>query len=440
MGEKVAIMGAGLVGSLLSIFLAKRGHDVSIYEKRGDLRSRNVGGGRSINLALSDRGLRALDGVGLKERVLQEVIPMRGRMIHDLDGNQELQPYGKEGQVINSISRENLNILLLDEAEKNGVRLAFNSRCEAVDFEKNQMTFISQTGSEETIKADVIIGADGAFSVLRGTMQKLDRFDYAQKYLAHGYKELTIPPINGDFAMDPNALHIWPRKSYMLIALPNLDKTFTCTLFFPFEGDPSFSVINTNEEIGEFFEEAFSDAKGLIPDLIDEYNRNPTSSLVTVRCYPWVRGKFLLIGDAAHAIVPFYGQGMNAGFEDCSVLIELLDEQGGNWDSTLDLFQKVRKKDADAIADLALRNFIEMRDSVADEDFLNRKLVEKELHKRFGEKWLPLYSMVTFSDIPYSEALRRGKIQDSIMEQHKGLNCENIDFDLVLAQYQQKLS
>lgn len=440
MSGKVIITGAGLVGSLLSIFLAKRGYQVTVYEKRSDLRAGNIGGGRSINLALSDRGLNALGKVDLRDTVLRQVIPMHSRMIHDLKGSQQLQPYGNEGQVINSISRENLNILLMNEAEKNGVEFKFEYRCEEADFENECLIVSGPSGIVERINADVMIGGDGAFSALRSSMQKSERFNYAQEYLAHGYKELTIPPIDGEFAMDPNALHIWPRKSYMLIALPNLDKTFTCTLFFPFEGTTSFSEIKTDDDVRHFFKESFPDTAELIPELVKEFNHNPTSSLVTVRCYPWTKGKFLLIGDAAHAIVPFYGQGMNAGFEDCTVLTNILDKNKGDWNKTLLEFEKERKVDADAIADLALRNFVEMRDSVADKQFLNRKAIEKELHRRFGEGWLPLYSMVTFDDMPYSEALRRGNAQDKIMAQQMGIDCDNIDFDLVLAQYRQMVS
>lgn len=437
--EEIIIIGAGLVGSLLGIFLSRRGHRVNLYEKRGDLRGRNVGGGRSINLAMSDRGLKALSLVGLKEKVLEMVIPMEGRMIHDEKGNEELQPYGDAGQVINSISRENLNILLLEEAEKNGVNLNFNVKCEAIDTTDSRVKVTDDKGTTKEITGDLIVGADGAFSAVRGHLQKTDRFNYNQEYLAHGYKELTIPPHNGDFAMDPNALHIWPRKSFMLIALPNLDKTFTCTLFFPFEGEPSFEKLNTENEVKAFFEEVFPDTLPLITDLENEFFRNPTSSLVTVRCSPWVKNRCLLIGDAAHAIVPFYGQGMNAGFEDCTVLDSIIEGNEGDWDLILDKFQQERKRDADAIADLALRNFIEMRDSVIDENFVLRKKIEKELHESFGDRWLPLYSMVTFSDMPYSEALRRGKIQDSIMGEVLS-DCDKIDFDLVLSKYESLIS
>jgi len=438
MREKVIIAGAGLVGSLLSLFLVKKGYQVVVYERRGDMRKGEGGGGRSINLALSDRGLKALDQVGLKEKILEEVIPMKGRMIHDLQGNQKLQPYGDLGQVINSISRENLNVILLDEAEKLGVEFRFNSKCEEARFDSNEVIMTGPNGEQEIVSGDVIIGADGAFSALRGSFQKSDRFDYAQKYLAHGYKELTIPPVNGDFAMEPNALHIWPRKSYMLIALPNLNKTFTCTLFFPFEGSPSFSQLNSKEDVRSFFAEAFPDAKELITSLEKEYFDNPTSSLITVRCFPWVKNRFLLIGDAAHAIVPFYGQGMIAGFEDCTVLMEAIDKNKGDWDRILPAFQKVRKKDADAIADLALRNFVEMRDKVADKDFIKRKEIEKELHSRFGDQWLPLYSMVTFSHMPYSEALAKGSVQDEIMNDLLTSDCDKIDFDLVLSKYKER--
>lgn len=440
MNQRVVIIGAGLVGSLLSIFLARRGYQVTIYEKRGDLRSGNVGGGRSINLALSDRGLRALGKVDLRDKVLEHVIPMHGRMIHDLEGKHAMQPYGKEGQVINSISRENLNILLLNEAEKSGVKLIFNFKCDGADFDAQHLMVSDSSGMQSIIEAEVIIGADGAFSALRKAMQEIDGFNCNEEYLEHGYKELTIPPVNGEFAMDSNALHIWPRRSYMLIALPNLDKTFTCTLFLSFEGSTSFDQIKTDADTESFFEESFKDAKKLIPNLVQEFKKNPTSSLVTIRNSPWTTGKFLLVGDAAHAIVPFYGQGMNAGFEDCTVLMDILDGNNGNWELTLSEFATTRKKDADAIADLALRNFVEMRDSVADAQFLKRKGIEKELHERFGDQWLPLYSMVTFSDMPYSEALKRAKIQDDIMTNEMATDCDNIDFDLVLSKYSQRLS
>ena len=440
MNERVIIIGAGLVGSLLSLLLAKKGYQVVVYEKRDDLRLGKEGAGRSINLALSDRGLRALDRVNCKDKVLELVIPMRGRMIHDLDGKQELQPYGDAGQVINSISRAALNILLMNEAEQAGVVFNFNTRCQDVDLDRGTIWILDNHDQASEIGGGIIIGADGAFSALRASLQKTDRFNYEQRYLAHGYKELTIPPLNGELAMDPNSLHIWPRKSYMLIALPNLDKTFTCTLFFPFEGNPSFQSIQTDDDIVNFFESSFPDARSLMPDLIEQYNTNPASSLVTVRCEPWSKGKFLLIGDAAHAIVPFYGQGMNAGFEDCSVLDEILDRNNGDWERTSIEFSSERKQDADAIADLALRNFIEMRDSVADPQFIARKAIEKELHERYGDQWLPLYSMVTFNEMPYSEALRRGKIQDKIMGEQMSIDCDNIDFDLVLAKYKQMIS
>ncbi|KYG72408.1 FAD-dependent oxidoreductase [Roseivirga echinicomitans] len=412
--QKVSILGAGLVGSLLSIFLAKKGYSVTIFERRGDMRKAGALGGRSINLALSRRGLKALEAVGLKEKVQESCIPMPGRMIHDLEGNLSFQPYGKEGQFINSVSRGGLNELLMSEAEAHGVDIRFDHKCEEVDFD----TATAYFENGEKVSADFLFGADGAFSALRSAMQKTDRFNYAQEYISAGYKELTMPPTaNGDFALDPNALHIWPRGEYMLIALPNLDKSFTCTLFFPFEGKISFEAIKTEEDVQQFFESKFKDALPFLPELKTEFFENPTSSLITVRCKPWVKGNTALIGDAAHALVPFYGQGMNAGFEDCFVFNELLEKHGAINPALLAEYEALRIPDGNAIADLALYNFIEMRDKVADPMFVLQKKIEKRLNELFPEKWIPLYTMVTFSDFRYSEAHALGKKQQAIMDQ-----------------------
>ncbi|MBS1543279.1 MAG: FAD-dependent monooxygenase, partial [Bacteroidetes bacterium] len=266
--------------------------------------------------------------------------------------------------------------------------------------------------------SDLIIGADGAFSAIRGALQMTDRFEYSQTYIEHGYKELRIPPgPNGEFQLEKEALHIWPRQRFMLIALPNPDATFTCTLFFPFEGDPSFATLETDEDISQFFQKTFPDVVPLMPTLLEDFRDNPTSSLVTIRCYPWVRNKVVLIGDAAHGIVPFFGQGMNAGFEDCRILNQLLDASGDDWEKALPEFVRLRKPDADAIAQLALDNFIEMRDLVADPDFLLRKKIEARLHELYPSQWIPLYSMVTFNDNSrYSEALQTGMRQKQIMD------------------------
>lgn len=414
----ITIVGAGLVGSLLSMYLAKRGYNVSVYEGRFDMRSNILGGGRSINMALSNRGLRALNEVGLAEHMKQNAVPMNGRLMHDIIGNVKYQPYGTQGQYINSISRRGLNMVLMNEAEKMGVNFVFEHRCIHVNTEKTELTF-QHYGDTKHHQTDLIIGSDGAFSAVRGSLQMTDRFEYSQTYIEHGYKELRIPAApDGSFVMEKEALHIWPRESYMLIALPNPDGSFTCTLFFPFEGEASFSKLNSPEKIKAFFEKTFPDAAAMMPTLIEDFRDNPTGSLVTVRSYPWVKNKTLLIGDAAHGIVPFYGQGMNAGFEDCRVLNDLLNLHQDDWSQVLPRFQQVRKPDADAIAELALDNFVEMRDLVADADFLLRKKIEAKIHELFPDKWIPLYSMVTFhDDMRYSDALRIGKEQKEIMDQ-----------------------
>lgn len=434
--KTITILGAGLVGSLLSIFLAKRGYQVTIYERRPDMRKAGAIGGRSINLALSHRGLKALDAVGIKEKVQESCIPMPGRMIHDLEGNLDFQPYGKEGQYINSVSRGGLNELLMSEAEANGVKIAFEHRCTDVDFGSASASF----DNGATITADFLFGADGAFSALRSAMQKTDRFNYTQDYITAGYKELSMPPTSdGDFALDPGALHIWPRGEYMLIALPNLDKSFTCTLFFPFEGPISFEALKTEADVTAFFHDKFKDAVPHLTNLEKEFFENPTSSLVTVRCNPWVKGNTALIGDAAHALVPFYGQGMNAGFEDCFVFNQLLEKHGAINRALLAEYQSLRIPDANAIADLALYNFIEMRDKVADSRFILQKKIEKKLNQLHPDKWVPLYSMTTFSDFRYSEAWALGRKQQAIMDKvldQPGVeeHWEDLEFEAIVNQ------
>lgn len=421
MKKDITIIGAGLVGSLLSIYLAKRGYRVSIFERRPDMRKEKISAGRSINLALSDRGLLALDKVGLADEIKNISIPMHGRHIHNMDGSTAFQPYGKEGQFINSVSRGTLNMKLMDLAEQHGVQIQFNHKCSAIDWKTNTINFELPGLQLVAHHSQLIFGSDGAFSAARMQHQlQHDKFNYSQYYIDCGYKELTIPPTAaGEFAMEVNALHIWPRKDYMLIALPNLDKTFTCTLFFPFEGPASFSNLTTKEKVQSFFENTFPDAMALMPDYVNEFFNNPTSSLVTVKCFPWVReDKFALIGDAAHAIVPFFGQGMNCGFEDCRVLDELIDENGDDWATILQRYQLLRKPDGDAIADLAINNFTEMRDRTADPKFLLQKKIEARLHDKYPGQWIPAYSQVTFSPhIRYSEALQRGQQQEAIMQE-----------------------
>lgn len=437
--KNITVVGAGPVGSLLSIYLAGKGHAVKLYERRGDMRKEQLAAGRSINLALSDRGLLALEKIGLAEEIKKISIPMHGRFIHHVDGSTAFQPYGKEGQYINSVSRAELNKKLMDIAERQGVEIFFNHKCTGIDWKNLRVEFehaaaggqpastgTSQTAStlaDRTIgtKTDLIFGADGAYSAARMQHQThSDRFDYSQHYIDCGYKELTIPPGEaGRFLLEKNALHIWPRKDYMLIALPNTDGSFTCTLFFPFEGEQSFSMLDTAEKVIAFFEKTFPDAVPIMPDYVTQFFNNPTSSLVTVKCYPWIRGdQFALIGDAAHAIVPFFGQGMNCGFEDCRILDELIDQFGDDWATTLKQYQGLRKQDADAIADMAVNNFVEMRDRTADPIFLLQKKIEGRLHEKYPDKWIPAYSQVTFSPyIRYSEALQKGQHQESIMRE-----------------------
>src|SRR5436190_3054286 len=422
MKKEIAIVGAGLVGSLLSVYLSKRGYSVKIFERRSDMRKTGSDAGRSINLALSDRGLLALEKVGLAERIKEIAIPMHGRFMHNTDGSTAFQPYGKEGQYINSISRSELNKRLMNAAEEHGVQIFFNEKCSTIDWKENEIEFENTaTGAVRIVKADIIFGADGAFSATRLQHQlKHERFDYQQYYIDCGYKELNIPAgPDGSFQMKKNVLHIWPRKDYMLIALPNPGGNFTCTLFFPFDGGHSFGQLDTGEKVIAFFEKTFPDIIPLIPDLTRQFFRNPVSSLVTVKCYPWTRSdRFALIGDAAHAIVPFFGQGMNCGFEDCRVLDELVEQHNEDWKTILLEYQAARKPDADAIADLAINNFTEMRERTSDPKFLLQKRIEARVHEKYPDKWIPAYSQVTFNpQIRYSEALKNSLRQEAIMQE-----------------------
>lgn len=431
MKDKISIVGAGLVGSLLALLLKQKGFAVKVFEKRSDPRKSEVAEGRSINLALSRRGILPMKAAGVFGKIEPFLIPMNGRMMHDESGQLTYQPYGKEGQFINSVSRAQLNEVLIEEAEKAGVEVFFDHKCDTIDFDTNEISF--ENGTVEN--ADLIIGTDGAFSAIRKHLQFTDRFNYSQHYIEHGYKELTIEPINGQFGLEPNYLHIWPRGNFMLIALPNADKTFTCTLFFPFEGSPSFAELTDKNQVSDFFSSYFPDVIELIPDLTDQFMKNPTSSLVTVKCSPWHKHRSILLGDAAHAIVPFYGQGMNSGFEDVRLFVELAEKLQWNWDTILPTFSDTRKKDADAISELALHNFIEMRDHVGDPDFLKRKKLESQIQEAYPNDWLPLYSMVTFSDLPYSEALRLGKIQHQIMTDILRQPSHEVDFKEVISRF-----
>lgn len=422
MSKKVTIVGAGLVGSLLSIYLAKRGYKVNVFERRQDMRQALMSAGKSINLALSDRGWKGLEGVGIADEIRKIAIPMYGRYIHHKDGSTAYQPYGKNDQAIYSVSRAEINMKLMDLAEEQpNVKLHFEERCMEINRKEMISVFENNVTKEiEKDKSDLIFGADGAFAASRLNMQLTsDRFEYNQHYIEAGYKELIIPPgENGKFLMEKNALHIWPRGSFMMIALPNPDGNFTCTLFLPFEGEKSFSKLKTKDDVKAFFESEFPDAVPLMPSLLNDFFANPTSSLVTVKCFPWVFDeRIALIGDAAHAIVPFYGQGMNCGFEDCVVLNDLITKHNENWNKILPEYQALRKPDADAIADLAIGNFIEMRDKTADPKFLLQKKIEARFNEKYPEKWIPLYSMVTYSPhIRYSKALSEGNRQQLIMD------------------------
>ncbi|MEO9482574.1 MAG: NAD(P)/FAD-dependent oxidoreductase [Ekhidna sp.] len=431
MKDKISIVGAGLVGSLLAVILKQKGFTVQVFEKRKDPRKSEIAEGRSINLALSHRGIPPLKLAGVYETIEPYLIPMKGRMMHDEAGGLTFQSYGKEDQFINSVSRAQLNELLIESAEQAGVEVYFDHKCSDVNFDSNTVFFENGT----VVNADLIIGTDGAFSAIRKKLALNDRFNFSQHYIEHGYKELAIEPVDGQFRLEPNYLHIWPRGNFMLIALPNNDKTFTCTLFFPFEGSPSFSSLSNKEEVDRFFTKYFADAQELIPNLTEQFFNNPTSSLVTTKCKPWYKGRSILLGDAAHAIVPFYGQGMNSGFEDVRLFVEMAEKMSWDWDEILPEYSTHRKKDADAISELALHNFLEMRDHVAHPDFLRRKKLEAQIQEKFPEDWIPLYSMVTFSDIPYSEALRLGKIQKIVMDEVLVLDESKIDFQQIIERF-----
>ena len=428
MRKKVTIAGAGLVGSLEAIYLAKRGFKVEVYERRSDMRKVELSAGRSINLALSARGWNALKAVGVDQDVEKMAIPMYKRVMHAVDGSLTDQQYGRDGEAIYSVSRGGLNQLLMNLAgEQENVNMHFNYKCVDVDLKSASATFEHNDGNQKNVDADMIIGADGAYSVIRSKMIKQDRFQYSQHYIEHGYKELTIPAnSDGTHKLEVNALHIWPRGSYMLIALPNMDGSFTCTLFFPYEGEYSFNSLQTEQQVYGFFKEVFPDTLGLIPNLVEEYFQNPTSSLAIMRCNPWtVDDKVLLIGDAAHATVPFYGQGMNAGFEGCFVLDQLMQKHGEDWQACFDEYSKIRKPDGDGVQDLSMHNFIVMRDKTADPKFLLQKKIELHFSKKYPDKWLPLYSMVSFSTIRYSEAWEIGLQQEKLMQ--KVMDVPNIE-------------
>jgi len=423
MAKPVIIAGAGLCGTLLAVRLAQRGFPVELFESRPDMRRTDISAGRSINLALSDRGLRALRMVGVEEVVGRDLIPMQGRMVHPLQGEAMFQSYsGRSGEFINSVSRGGLNIALLDLAESlPNLRLHFDTPCIGVDLEQARARFAdSRDGREFEVEGQVVIGADGANSAVRQAMLAQAarlRFDFRVDWLSHGYKELIFPARpDGGYALEKNALHIWPRGGFMMIALPNPGGSFTVTLFLPFEGETGFGAMCDAASVEAYFRRWFPEALELIPDLAAHYFEHPVSSLGTVRCYPWsAYGKSLLLGDAAHAVVPFYGQGMNCSFEDCVVFDQCLDEYGDDWARLLPRVQELRKPNADAIADLAIENFYEMRDHVADPVFIRKRRLETLLESRFTD-YYSKYSLVTFrEDVPYSRAKALGNAQDALL-------------------------
>jgi kynurenine 3-monooxygenase len=419
--NNITIIGAGLVGSLLSIFLKKKGYNVNVYERRSDIRTSKNYQGRSINLALSDRGWQALKAINIDKEIFEIAIPMYSRAIHDLQGNITNQAYGKENQAIYSVSRAEINKKLMTLAEQQGVNFYFDYKCTDVDFENTSCTFSDINDKTIQVHSKLIFGSDGAFANTRLSKQlKTERFEYNQFYINCSYKELSIAANSlGEFQLQKNALHIWPRGNFMMIALPNLDGSFTCTLFIPYTGENSFEKLNNEHEVKDFFNKNFPSILMQMPNFCEEFFQNPTSQLVTVKCFPWVnKNNFSLIGDAAHAIVPFFGQGMNCGFEDCLVLDSLIEKHEHNWSEILPEFESLRKPDADAIADLAIENFNEMSSKVADPSFLLQKKIEAYFANKFPEHWIPAYSMVTFSPhIRYSEALAKGQKQDKIMKQ-----------------------
>lgn len=429
MEKSAIIVGAGLVGSLWAVYLSKAGYKVTIYERRPDIRKAEISAGKSINLALSVRGWTALKGVGVEHEVDSIAIPMPGRIMHDEEGKTTYQPYGKEGEAIYSVSRGGLNAKMMDIAEQRGkATIHYNIQCVGADLEAGIVHLKnSLTGEDFDDKADVVFACDGAFSAVRyNAMQKTDRFDYSQDFIDDGYRELLLPANeDGSYKIDKNALHIWPRGRFMLIALPNEDGSFTCTLFMPFKGENSFETLTNDEAVTKFFKETFRDFYDLCPNLLESWHSNPLSSLAIVRCYPWTIGKFALMGDSAHATVPFYGQGMNGGFEDCTVMAQLMEKHNEDWPKVFAEYQVLRKPDGDALQDLSVHNYYVMRDYVADPMFLLQKKIEGLFSKTYPDKWMPLYSQVSFSNIRYSEAWNAGIRQDAIMK--KVMNRPDIE-------------
>jgi len=416
--KNIAVIGSGLVGSLLALFLRKRGHDVTVFDRRPDVRHIQFSG-RSINLAMSTRGWDALKKVGIETEIRKLALPLDKRALHLNDKPLYFQKYGKEGEAIYSISRGILNRKMIDLAEAAGVIFKFEEKVWDIELSEAKIfTGESEKGAWQEYQFDIVFGADGAFSRVRHKMQRQSRFNYSQEFIDVGYKELTIPAnADGTHKLDNTSFHIWPRGEFMLIAMPNLNGSFTCTLFMPFEGAVSFENIKTEAQAERFFTTYFPDIKGDISNLTSDFFKHPTSAMVTMKCFPWTYwDKVALVGDSAHAIVPFYGQGMNAGFEDISVLDDLMLQYGDDWEKVFREYENSRKPNADAISELSYRNFIEMSSKTADPGFLLRKKIERHFAEKYPDKWVPLYSRVTFSNKPYAEALKIGDEQWAVMD------------------------
>lgn len=417
--KNIAIIGSGLVGSLLAIYLKRYGHQITVFDRRPDIRNIEFSG-RSINLAMSNRGWNALKAVGIEEEIKKIAIPLDKRAMHVIGKPEYYQKYGKDGEAIWSISRGVLNKLMIDLAEDNGVEFRFEEKVWDIDLpEAKVFTGDTEKGEWKEYPFDLVFGCDGAFSRVRHKMQRRSRFDYSQDFIDVGYKELTIPANeDGTHKLDKHSFHIWPRGKFMFIAMPNLDGSFTCTLFMPFEGEISFDSIKTKKDAVQFFNTYFPNVKNEIENLTEDFFKNPTSAMVTMKCYPWTYwDKVALVGDSAHAVVPFYGQGMNAGFEDIFVLDGIIKKYGDDWSKIFETYQQKRKPNADAIAELSYRNFVEMSSKTADSNFLLQKKIEKHFSGKHPEKWIPAYSRVTFSERPYAEALAAGDGQEAIMKE-----------------------
>lgn len=420
--KQATIVGAGLVGSLWAVYLAKEGYKVNVYERRPDMRKANISAGKSINLATSYRGWKALDAVGIGDEIRKIAIPMYGLTMHPLKGDTNYQPYGINDQAIYSVSRGEINAKLMDLSEQNpNVNIFFNEECINVDLEKGTSYFKNtQTGALSEVTADVVFATDGAFSAARyNAMQKLDRFSYSQNYIEDGYREILLPAnADGSYKLEKNTLHIWPRGRFMLIALPNFDGSFTCTLFMPFDGhEHCFNKLTSRDKVENFFKEVFPDFFNMMPNVADAWEDHPLSSLAIIRCYPWYHGKVMLMGDAAHATVPFFGQGMNCGFEDCTVMWELMKKHNEDWKKIGEEYQVLRKPNGDAVQDLSVNNYLVMRNKVADPEFLLLQKMERRFSELYPDKYFPLYTMVSFTDIEYKTALEKGNAQENIIKE-----------------------